>query len=327
MSSHHDQLEALLLADPSEHGIAVLADGATGSELQRRGVSTPLPLWSTAALLDEDSRVVLGGVHRDYLAAGAKLLTANTFRTHARNLRSSGRADQANELTRNAIEIARSAIAEHEVVRDRARQPLSESGQPILVAGSQAPLEDCYSPELTPPEGELQVEHRQMSANLADAGVDLIFIETMPTCREAVSAAMAAAETELPFAVSFVCTATGHLLSGEDLTSAVAAVLPYRPRLLGVNCAPAPRMAAALTLLKSAVSEAHTDVDLLAYGNIGQSDPEIGWRNTSAADPVVYARTARVWRDLGVKVIGGCCGTTPEHIAALRVEFARVNLD
>ncbi len=283
----------------------VLMDGATGSELHRRGIPTPLPLWSTSALLDELGRQTLRQIHEDYASAGAQLITANTFRTHARNLHSTGIADQANQLTQAAVRIARQATA----------------GSSALVAGSQAPLEDCYSPDLTPGDAELRKEHRQMANSLADAGVDMILIETMPTVREAVAAAEAATETRLPFAVSFVCGADGKLLSGETLQDAAAGVLPFGPRMLGVNCAPATKLRSIISQLKDELRELETNaaaVEIIAYGNVGEPDPGIGWKSTEAEQPDVYASLAASWLEQGVKVIGGCCGTTPGHIAALR---------
>ncbi len=90
----------------------ILLDGATGTELTRRGVDTGLPLWSANALLTEEGTRALQQIHADYLAAGAEVITANTFRTHVRRLAPSGNGGRALELTRRAVEIARAAIAE-----------------------------------------------------------------------------------------------------------------------------------------------------------------------------------------------------------------------
>lgn len=306
MNPRADKVEQLL-ATPR----IILADGATGSELNSRGVSTPLPLWSTAALLDEASREVLRQIHLDYVSAGARILTANTFRTHARNLKAAGLAESAHELTALAVKIARSAAATGQ--------------QPVLVAGSHAPLEDCYSPELTPDADALRKEHQLMAASLAAAGVDLILIETMPTIREAAAAAKAAFETGIPFGISFVCDSAGLLLSGESLAEAARQVLPFAPRLLGVNCAPATTLHNSIRAIQAAVYHHDSDrpIDVIAYGNIGEADASIGWKNTAAEQPDVYAKLATDWAELGVKVIGGCCGTTPQHIDALRAALGR----
>lgn len=283
------------LADPAP----LLLDGATGTELNRRGVDTSLPLWSAAAI--ESSPGVLARIHADYAAAGAEVVTANTFRTHERNLRAGGIHGRAADWTARAVEIAREAAPQ------------------AWIAGSQAPLEDCYSPQLTPDDDALRAEHVQMAANLAAAGVDLILIETQPTIREAMAAARAAASTGLPFMVSFVCGnfvcgGDGRLLSSESLAAAAEAVLAFHPCALLVNCAPARIIEPLLCELRSACGE----LPIGGYANVGEADPIQGWRNTDADDPVRYAAYASTWLAAGARLIGGCCGTTPEHVRMLR---------
>lgn len=277
----------------------LLLDGATGTELNRRGVDTSLPLWSAGALLTAPE--VLQQIHAEYLAADAELLTANTFRTHARNLSAAGLADRAAELTRTAVEIARSAADDAD-------------GKSVWVAGSQAPLEDCYSPHLVPPKSELDAEHRRMSRHLADAGVDAILVETHNTIREAVAATRAASETGLPVLTSFVCGTDGKLLSGETIAEAVRAVLAFHPIGLLVNCLPADAALGPLGELQASAP----DILCGVYANVGRADPVSGWENTDAVDPARYAAHARKWLTAGAMFIGGCCGTTPTHIADLR---------
>jgi S-methylmethionine-dependent homocysteine/selenocysteine methylase len=278
-------------------GGPLLLDGATGTELQRRGVPTLLPLWSASALLQPGSSETLERIHADYVTAGAEVLTANTFRTHARNLSAAGLESRAAELTARAVGLARRAAAGR-----------------AWVAGSQAPLEDCYSPQLVPPQSQLVREHREMAAHLADAGVDLILVETQNTIREAVAATTAAVKTGLPVLVSFVCGEDGRLLSGQSLTDAARAVLPLGANGLLVNCGPAPTMLATLIELRAASHGLPCGV----YANVGRADPVQGWVNTDAHDPGGYAGYARRWLTEGARLVGGCCGTTPEHIRQLR---------
>ncbi|MBI5292184.1 MAG: homocysteine S-methyltransferase family protein [Chloroflexi bacterium] len=289
------------LAQPAR----LILDGATGTELHRRGIDTGLPLWSANALLTAEGRRALRQIHLDYLRAGADILTANTFRTHGRTLAKSSHGGQARELTARAVRLAREAIAEH------------ASPAPLFVAGSIAPLEDCYTPALVPPQAECQTEHRQMAEHLAEAGADLLLVETMNTIREAVAAAEAATTTGLPTLVSFVCSADGRLLSGETIAEAARAVAPLHPAAIGVNCAPTHTLAAPLGELRAAAPH---HVPLIAYGNIGYADDAQGWVNTDAVDPVAYASYATAWP---VHILGGCCGTTPEHIRHLRTRIAR----
>jgi S-methylmethionine-dependent homocysteine/selenocysteine methylase len=278
----------------------IILDGATGTELTRRGVDTGLPLWSANALLENAAGRILQDIHLDYLSAGAEILTTNTFRVHRRALAYAGRADQALELTHRAVEIARSAIVE-------AGQPA-----PRFVAGSISTLEDCYRPDRVPPDNECRAEHSERVHHLLECGVDLFLIETMNTVREAAIAASLASITGTPVVVSFVCRADGRLLSGESLTEAVCELLPLNISAIGVNCCPAADMQLPLAELQQACG---VDFPLIAYGNIGHVDDNVGWVNTDAIDPLVYAGLASTWP---VRIIGGCCGTTPAHIAELR---------
>lgn len=268
----------------------LLLDGATGTELHRRGVNTGLPLWSANALLDDHDSQTLKQIHLDYLNAGADIITANTFRTHQRSLAKGGCGQRARELTLKAVAIAREAGAKG-------------------IAGSIAPLEDCYSPQLVPSDLDCEREHSEMIEHLAEAKVDIFLIETMNTIREAATAAKAATRIGgIPVAVSFVCGADGKLLSGESLSDAARAVIDLGVDVIGVNCVSTPHIKACLDQLRS------FNMSLIAYGNIGHIDERDGWTNTDAVDPEAYARYAATW---GAQIIGGCCGTTPEHIRRL----------
>ncbi len=135
-------------------GELLLLDGATGTELNRRGVDTGLPLWSANALTTDTGLNVLRQIHVDYLNAGADVLTANTFRTHRRAL--AGKGHDARELTRRAVATAQEAVAQF--------------GKPAQVAGSVAPLEDCYRPDLVPTDDECRDEHSERIQHLEEAG-------------------------------------------------------------------------------------------------------------------------------------------------------------
>jgi S-methylmethionine-dependent homocysteine/selenocysteine methylase len=300
-------------------GELLILDGATGTELTRRGVDTTLPLWSAGALIDPQGRDVLRRIHGDYIRAGAHIVTANTFRTHRRSLAQGGHGARARELTHLAVELVREAVVQ------------VSAAHRVFVAGSIAPLEDCYSPQLVPPDGELRTEHAEMARHLAEAGVDVMLVETMNTIREARIAAEAARTTGLPVMVSFVCAgATGEplrpgdearLLGGERLSDAARAIEPLEPAAIMVNCAPVAMIKGLLRALRAATGRP-TNASIGgrpigAYGNVGHVDERVGWTLTHAVTPGQYAAAALGWRDLGASIIGGCCGTTPEHIAAL----------
>ncbi|MFQ5804991.1 MAG: homocysteine S-methyltransferase family protein [Phycisphaerae bacterium] len=312
-------------------GRVLVVDGATGTELERRGVPTPRPLWSAAALATQPD--VVEAIHRDYAAAGADIVVANTFRTNVRTLRAAGLLERGEELNRTAIELARRAAqaADHRLdaasKADRktgacesaerrriagAAPEVGATARKVWVAASVAPVEDCYSPELVPDKSVLDEEHGQMLEWLQAAKPDLIWIETMNTVREARAAAHAAAEAALPFVVSFVVRENGDLLSGERLEDAVAAVEQLGPLALGLNCIPPNGMTAILPRLRKA-----TKRPLVAYAHINNAEPIFGWSYSQSATPGEYAEHVRRWLDLGVSIVGGCCGTTPAHIRAV----------
>lgn len=275
----------------------LVLDGATGTELSRRGVDTALPLWSAAALISHPE--IVQAVHEDYVRAGADIVVANTFRSNPRTLARAGMLDRGPQLNRLAVELVRRAA--------------DTAGRPIVVAASVAPVEDCYRPDLVPSEAELRAEHALMARWLAEAGADLLWIETMNTAREARCAAAAAADRGLPFAVSFVPREDGALLGGDGLADAVAQVEPLGPVALGVNCIPPEGIGAALAAMRQL-----TQRPLAVYAHLGNPQPITGWTFSSSISPRDYAQQARGWFECGANVVGGCCGTTPEHIRAVR---------
>ncbi len=284
----------------------LLLDGATGTELDRRGVDISLPLWSARALITAPQ--VVEEIHREYLRAGAGAITANTFRTHARTLaREPGTpgtpgAPGAAELSRRAVEIARAARDEH--------------SPGALVLGSVAPLEDCYRPELAPDADACRREHAELIAGLVDAGVDRILIETMNNLTEARAAINAARQLAGDrWMVSFCMRndgPPGTLLSGEPITMMLDE-LRDAPAV-GVNCVAAPSVEAQVKHLRAMLPDTTA---IIAYANIGHADGAGLWVATDAVEPESYAAYAMSWVRAGASIVGGCCGTTPATIRAV----------
>jgi homocysteine S-methyltransferase len=279
-------------------GAPLVLDAAMGTELERRGARTGLPLWSARALMECPELVL--AIHRDELRAGAEILTANTFRTHRRTLAKEGLEGRSADLTRTAVLLAREAAR--------------EAAGPVFVAGSLSPLEDCYRPDLTPPGEALEREHAMQAEALAAAGVDLILVETQNTARELSAATRWAKDTGLPVIASMITDGRGQLLSGEPIEEAVRSVASLRLDALSINCVPARRLAADLARIAAAAP----GLPLAAYGNLGPPTGEGGWVFTEEVAPDDYAKLAREWIALGAGIVGGCCGTTSGHTAALR---------
>jgi S-methylmethionine-dependent homocysteine/selenocysteine methylase len=287
-------------------GDIVLLDGAMGTELERLGVPTDLPLWSAHAVSGSPDRV--REVHEEYAAAGADVLTAATFRTTPRSLAKAGREAEAEDLTIRAVALARDA-------RTRAA-----SGRDVWVAGALAPLEDCYRVDLVPDDESLEREHHDQAARLARAGADLILIETMGTIREAVAATRGALATGLPVLTSFLARSAAEIGGGESLSGAVRAVDSLDVDAILINCTPAAIATDCLEVMARA-----TRTPIGCYANAGS--PDLG-RGTWCFDPEMtpqrFAGAAADWVRLGAQIVGGCCGTSPAHIRALRAALPPV---
>jgi|WetSurMetagenome_2_1015567.scaffolds.fasta_scaffold233895_2 S-methylmethionine-dependent homocysteine/selenocysteine methylase len=276
----------------------IVLDGAMGTELQQRGLEVGLPLWSANALMARPDFV--RQIHADYIAAGADIITTNTFRTTRRTMRRANLPDRSYQLARTAVQLAQQARDESPDRR-------------VLIAGSIAPLEDCYRPDLVPPEPELQSEHEEIASRLAELGVDIFLIETMNTIREAYAAAAAARATGKEFVVSFICNPGGTLLSGETLDDAVHALGELAPACYSINCVSPRHMAKVLSTLRSASA-----LPYAVYANVGlPGGDKHGWEFTHDIDEDAYGGYAQAWRNEGAAIIGGCCGTTPGHIRAV----------
>ena len=286
------------LAQMLERKSPLLLDGAMGTELQRLGVDTGLPLWSARALLECPDRVFQ--IHSSYIKAGADIITTDSFRTTRRTFERARLPDRSGELTAAAVSLACHARKEF---------PARE----ILVAGSMAPLEDCYRPDLVPSDAELDEEHAVLARRLAAAGVDFLLLETMGTIREAFAACVAARATGKETVVSFLCNTTANLYGGESLEDAVMQIAPLQPAAFSINCISPRYLAVALRKLISV-----TDLPIAVYANVGGPEQERGADFTVDTGPDAYTRFAREWLSIGASIFGGCCGTTPVYIRALQ---------
>lgn len=270
----------------------VLLDGPMGTELNARGVDTPLPGWSAHAL--ERAPEVVEAVHRDYAAAGAVVHTTNTFRTRP--------AVFANwrELARRAVELARAG-----------------AGPAARIAGSIAPIEDCYRPDLSPAASDpagTRAAHGELAGELAAAGCDLLLCETFPRIDEGLYALEAALATGTESWLSFTAGPEADLLTPAQMASGAKDAVALGAGAVLVNCVPA-RMT--LDYVQALLEVVGDQVPVGAYANAGSADERMGWTSDPGA-PEAYAQTAARWAEAGARLLGGCCGTGPAHVAALR---------
>ena len=282
----------------------IIMDGGMGSEILNRGISTTLPLWSAEVLLQHPE--IVQHIHEDYIGAGAEIIITDTFRTTRRAFAKKEMVERATAMTRLACEKAHQAVTN--------TKPAHE----VYIVGSVAPLEECYSPQLTPSPEELTREHNELISDLKDGGVDFILFETMITLRETVSGIHAAQRYNVPFAVSFCCNDQSELLSGEALRDVIPQIEPYQPLFISINCI---SVANANKLVKQLRTMTDLPIGVYAQGD-GDTDDEQGWQFGEEQDKeAAYLLAAKQWREDGAQVIGGCCGTTPSYIQQLAELF------
>lgn len=284
-------------------GGRLLLDGGMGQELVRRGIDTSEGRWSAQALLDSPQTV--RAVHNAFMAAGAQVLTTNTYATTRRRF---PEEDTFQRLNQAAGELAREAA--------------DKAPHAAAVAGSLPPLHGSYRPDLVPGDGTLEPAYREQ-AEVLRPYVDLFLCETMSTAAEAAAAARGAAATGKPVWVSWTLAEDGRgvLRSGESIADAVAALGDLPVAAVLVNCSTPESVAAAMPQLAAAAGRpfgAYANAfQPIAAGqgvNDGRDLPDA----REDLDPAAYAEAAAGWLDAGARIVGGCCEVGPAHIAELR---------
>ena len=294
-----------VVRDKLDRGKPVLLDGGVGTEILRREVT-----WADHQLTRRPD--VVRAIHIDYVQAGADVLSTNTFQLSRRgfvqhfrdleHMRHIGAADLETrwaELIRAGVRLAKEACA------------AVDASDRVAIAGAMTTLEWCFRPDLAPDPALAEAEYRELASAFADAGCDVLLIETVNSIADAVAAAGAARSVGIPYWLAFVPDQSGKLFSGETLAQACAALEALAPDAILVNCAPPPDISAGLSQLRAAWSGASG-----AYAHIGRFNPP-EWLFTDEYPPEGYLQVARDWRGQGAAIVGGCCGTTPDHIALL----------
>ncbi|BCB88535.1 homocysteine S-methyltransferase family protein [Phytohabitans suffuscus] len=282
-------------------------DGGTATELRRAGIPLNAPWWTTRAVLTDARRRVLRDAHERFLGAGADVVTANTFRCNLRTLRRAGLRDAGLAwMVHAAVGVALAA-------RNAAGTPRT------LIAASVAPVEDCYRPDLVPSDDELRAEHAWLATELSRSTVvDLTLVETMNSEREARIALEAALATGGRAWVSFVCDDGARLLSGEPLDRVAKAVEADGAEAVLVNCTGPARTEQCLRALRESCAG-----PIGAYPNVEDRGGVPRWTHVdgelpASLEPEEFAQLLARWRqDYDLAMVGGCCGATPDHIAAL----------
>ncbi|MEM6622919.1 MAG: homocysteine S-methyltransferase family protein [Pseudomonadota bacterium] len=286
----------------------VLLDGGMGQELIRLSSNPAHPQWSAYVMMHEPH--IVQQVHAEYLHAGAKVLTLNTYSTTRRRFQKFGVEDQLIPLQRKAVDLARGAM--------------EETGIDATIAGCLSPLVGSYHPELLPPDKDLLDEYREMAA-LQGPHVDVFICETMSKASEARMAAIAGAETGKPVWVAWTLNeelgedGLPRLRSGETVAEAIAALEGVPVEALLFNCCPPEVMTAGMPILaadgRPFGGHANGFTPIPKGFVLGTTVDMLGARKDLG--PEAYADHVMTWIDMGATIVGGCCEVGPAHIAEI----------
>ena len=284
-------------------GKTLVIDGATGSELEARGVPMIGMGWASRAQLDHPD--VLRQLHEDYLNAGARVIITNTFAAGRHLLEPGGMGDEVAEVHRRAVEIAMEAR--------------KNVGARAAIAGSIS----SYMADDTDPHwlARLDDTYTEQAELLADAGVDILMLEMMQQPELALPAVEAALATELPVWLGLTARrrpdGTLTVFDSDDhlLADTLTALAGHPFGVICVMHTALPDVDPALRLVRE-----YWDGPLGAYPESGYFE-EPNWQFVDIIEPAGLIEAARSWRDDGVQVFGGCCGLGVEHIKALDDEL------
>jgi homocysteine S-methyltransferase len=277
--------------------VPILADGAMGTMLHARGARFDEGFDS----LNLTQPALVAEVHRAYIEAGSQVILTNTFGANRFKLAEHGLEERVAEVNRAAVELARRVVL--------------ASFRDVLVGGDIGPLGVRLAPYgRVQPEQARAVFSEQIAA-LVEAGVDLLVIETMSDVHE-IREAIAAARhvSDLPIVATMTFTRDDATLLGDTPPQVARSLFQAGADIIGVNCSGGP--AQALRILRQ-MRQAVPQVRLAVKPNAGWPE-QVGGRIMYPAGPEYFADYAQAFCQEGVTLMGGCCGTTPQHIAAMR---------
>lgn len=280
--------------------LPLILDGATGTQLYRRGM--PKGVCTEQWVLEHPE--IIQEIQRAYVAAGSNIVYAPTFGANAAALKRHGISeDQVADFNRRLVAISREAAGEH-----------------VLVAGDMSPTGLFIVPFGEATFEELVQIYTQQAQALEEAGVDLYVIETTMTLAEARAAVLAVKSvSQKPVFVTFTCDENGRTLSGTDVLAALIVMQGMGVTAFGLNCSAGP----AEMLEQIQRLTPYATIPLIAKPNAGLPETVDG-ETVYRCSPEEFASYVPAFAAAGVRVFGGCCGTTEAHIAALREQVERL---
>jgi 5-methyltetrahydrofolate--homocysteine methyltransferase len=275
-------------------GKVLVLDGATGTNLQHRGLPTgrPSDLW----VVDNPDAVMQ--LHRDFLEAGSDILLTDTFGSTRLHLGHAALADRFEQTNRRAVELARQVTM----------------GTETMVAGSLGPLGEMLQPYGLLSEGDAEAAYAEQAAVLTDAGVDLLVIETQFDLNEAKAAIRGVQSvTDLPLVCSFSYDRGTRTMMGVKPAQAGKELADTGIVALGINCGRSLEdNLKALHELREA-----TGLPIWFKPNAGLPHNDTEGHLQYDVTPEIMAAQVPLWVEAGARLVGGCCGTSPEHLKAI----------
>lgn len=272
-------------------GIVVL-DGATGTNLQKAGM--PVGVCPELWIMEHPDAILT--LQRQFVAAGSQIVYAPTFTGNRIKLAEYGLADRLTEINTRLVQLAKEAAGDHAYVAG----DMTMTGQQLY------PMGDLTFEELVG-------VYKEQARVLWEAGVDVFVVETMMSLQETRAALLAIRETcDLPIMVTLTFEADGHTLYGTPPEVAVVVLQEMGADAIGMNCSTGP---ADMVEAVKAMYE-YATVPIIAKPNAGLPEVENG-QTVYRTTPEEFARDAELLIAAGARIVGGCCGTTVEHIRAL----------
>ena len=276
-----------------------VADGATGTNLFHRGLETGYPpeLWS----VERPDDVIW--LHNGFLQAGSDLILTNSFGGTGFRLKLHNAQDQTRALNIEAAKLARRAVDEH----------FNATGKHAIVAGSMGPTGELFEPLGRLTHSSALAGFSEQADALAEGGVDLLWIETMSSTEEVAAAIEAAKATGLPICATMTFDTASRSMMGVMPADFAEFARGLGAHFVGANCGIGP--AELLHSVRGILTESGS-LPVVAKGNCGipaYVEGAIHYHGT----PELMAEYALFARDVGAKIIGGCCGTSPAHVAAM----------
>jgi homocysteine S-methyltransferase len=270
----------------------LILDGAMGSMLQQSGIKSRGSMWMSLANIKQPE--IVCQIHKNYIKAGADIITTNTFRTNPAAVENYDKRLNCEKLVKDSVKLALEA----------------SNNLPVFIAGSNAPAEDCYQVERKLSLKELELNHYKHIDYLMESGCHFILNETQSHFDEIKIICKYCLKNNIPYLISLFVDENLKILSGEELDDVVKFILEYKPLAVGINC-----------ILQETFMKFHNKAKLNffwgAYLNCGSGDFTDD-NIKCGISPSSYKETIKNILPKSPSFIGACCGSTPKHIMEIK---------